>query len=96
MDHDQLLLLLDGLDEVVAAQLSGCIQPINGYRQAHPLVPVVVCSRSADYLNQTEQLGLQRSVVVQPLTAQKIDAYLASAGEQIATVRVALCDDPVL
>ena len=96
VDNDELLLLLDGLDEVVAAHRSACVKAINSYRQAHLLVPVVVCSRRADYLSQTQQLGLQRAVVVQPLTEQQIDEYLASVGEQVTAVSVALRDDPVL
>jgi hypothetical protein len=96
VDNDKLLLLLDGLDEVAAAQRGACIQAINSYRQAHPLVSMVVCSRNEDYLNQKQQLELQRAIVVQPLTAQQIDEYLARAGEQVAAVRVALNEDKVL
>src|SRR5262249_17510350 len=63
---------------------------------AHDLVSVVVCCRSADYLNQDQQLSLQRAVSVQPLTLEQIDEYLAGVGEQVAALRVALRQDSVL
>lgn len=90
---DQLLPLLDGLDEVVQGHRSACIDAINQYRQEHPLASLVLCSRSAEYLDQPGRVLLQKSVMVQPLTIQQIDEYLSIAGEQVAAVRVALQDD---
>lgn len=91
--NDTLLLLLDGLDEVSPAARNECIQAINRYRQEHPLVPVVVCSRSDDYLDQSAQLRLHTAVIVQPLTQEQIDAYLVSAETQVEALRVALRND---
>ena len=91
--NDTLLPLLDGLDEVAPAARKQCIQAINRYREAHPLVPVVVCSRSDDYLSQPTQLRLHTAVMVQPLTREQIDAYLVSAGAQVEALRVALSMD---
>ena len=75
ISEDRLLLLLDGLDEVASAARKECIAAINGYRQTHPDVQVVVCSRSTEYLNEATQLRLQTAVVVQPLTQEQIDTY---------------------
>jgi len=76
--NDDLLLLLDGLDEVAPTAREACIDAINLYRQEHSLVPVVVCSRSTEYLHQQTQLRLQKAVVIQPLTNEQIDDYLVS------------------
>jgi DNA polymerase III delta prime subunit len=96
VDSDQILLLLDGLDEVASEHRSACVDAINAYRQEHGLVPTVVCSRSIEYLTQTRRMLLRNAVTVQLLTAQQIDDYLASAGGQMAAVRVALRNDSVL
>ena len=53
---DQLLLLLDGLDEVAAEHRAACIDAINAYQHEHGLVPLVICSRRADYFTQTQRL----------------------------------------
>ena len=93
VSEDRLLLLLDGLDEVASAARRECIEAINSYRQTHPDVQVVVCSRSTEYLNEPTQLRLQTAVVVQPLTQEQIDTYLESAGEQAEALREALRQD---
>ena len=90
---NQVLPLLDGLDEVVSSQREACIDAINHYMHEHSLVPLVVCSRYAEYMAQATRIELQRSVIVQPLTLQQIDEYLSSAGEQVAAVRSAIHND---
>ena len=90
VNADQILPLLDGLDEVAPKERITCIETINLYRQEHGLLPLVVCSRSADYLAQSTLLQLRTAVVVQPLTLQQIEAYLISAGEQLAGLRQSL------
>ncbi len=96
VDEDLILPLLDGLDEVSREDRATCIDAINIYRRSHGLVPTVVCSRSAEYLAQQRRIELRTAVVVQPLTAQQVDEYLANAGGQLEGVRLALRDDPVL
>src|SRR5262249_14259130 len=46
---DQVLPLLDGLDEVKPEHRAACVSAINGFRQAHGLLPLVISSRTADY-----------------------------------------------
>ena len=87
---EQILPLLDGLDEVTPRDRTACIETINAYRQQHGLLPLVVCSRRADYLAQTTRIQLGTAVVVQPLTEQQIDDYLASGTEPLQVLRLAL------
>src|SRR5258708_1148976 len=96
IETNQVLPLLDGLDEVAERHRAACIRAINSYRHEHGLVPLVVCSRSAEYLNQPMQLQLHSAVVVQPLTFQQIDDALSSAGERLRELRTVLRNDPVL
>jgi predicted NACHT family NTPase len=66
--NQQILPLLDGLDEVAENYRAGCVEAINGFRQAHGVVPLAVCSRIADYEALTVRLKLPGAVAIQPLT----------------------------
>jgi NACHT domain-containing protein len=96
VDTDQVLPLLDGLDEVNAEHRAACVEAINRFRQEHGLLPLVVCSRIADYEALGTQLRLQGALVVQPLTPQQVEDYLAQVGRPVAAVRQALQKDPML
>jgi TIR domain len=96
LEADEILPLLDGLDEVRPESRAACVEAINAFRQDHGLLPLVVCSRLADYEAVDRQLRLQGAIVVQPLTRPQIDAYLAQVGQPLAAVRDALQDDPTL
>jgi len=93
---DQLLILLDGLDEVDETCRKACIMAINAYRTDHKVVPVVVCSRRLEYLDQPTQLQLYRAVEIYPLTEQQINAYVSLAGERLEGLRLAFQRDPAL
>ena len=94
--QDQLLLLLDGLDEVKANRQAACVQAINQFRQAHGLSQVVVCSRLQEYEAVGEKLRLDTAVILQPLTPEQIGAYLQAGGEQLTAVRSTLVQDATL
>jgi len=95
VENDDLLLLLDGLDEVKREYREDCVRVINGFRQEH-MVPLVVCSRAADYQALTTRLRLQGAVLLQPLTPQQVDEYLGRAGVALLAVRETLQHDPTL
>ena len=96
VEDDDLLLLLDGLDEVKSEHREACVKAINDFRQEHGLTPLVVCSRVADYEALTTRLKLQGAVLLQPLTPQQVDQYLAGAGTELLAVRRTLQYDPTL
>jgi transcriptional regulator with XRE-family HTH domain len=96
IEQDELLLLLDGLDEVDVAAREECIVTLNSYRETHGLVPLVICCRKAEYLNQKTNLLLHSAIIVQPLTPQQIDAYLHNGGEKLARLHEVLTADSEL
>ncbi|GAC1402091.1 MAG: hypothetical protein NVSMB49_17630 [Ktedonobacteraceae bacterium] len=96
VESDQILPMLDGFDEVALTARGSCLDAINAYRKEHGLLPTVVCSRSTDYFAQKSSILLSSAVIVQPLTKQQVDDYLASGGEAMWTLRVALHQDPAL
>jgi len=93
VENGDLLLLLDGLDEVKLERREACVKAINDFRQEHGLTPLVVCSRIADYEALTTRLKLRGAVLLQPLTSQQVDQYLAGTGAELAVVRETLEHD---
>lgn len=87
IDKDILTLLLDGLDEVPEEKRPGCIEAINAYRHDHGPVPIVVCSRRADYESQPQRLQLDEAILLQPLNQEQIHQFLAEhrQGQDVAS-----------
>lgn len=85
-------------DQVVPApQRAACVEAINCFRHEHGLVPLVVGCRTAEYellIRQTHtRLKLNGALLIQPLTAAQIDAYLANGGPELAGLREDLQQD---
>ncbi len=76
--NDQILLLLDGLDEVARQKRATCIQAINEFRQEH-LAPLVICSRTYEYMALSTKLKLQAAILILGLTRNQIEKFLASS-----------------
>ncbi|GHP00919.1 hypothetical protein KSF_109660 [Reticulibacter mediterranei] len=95
LDTHQLLLLLDGLDEVKASVRLECIETINAYRENH-LGPVVVCSRLQEYVTQPRLLALPSTLVLESLTQKQVLAYLKEVGKSTAALRVLLRTNAVV
>ena len=92
----QLLLLLDGLDEVRSQQREACIQAINQFSQEYGQTEIVVTSRLQDYQALSNRLNFQAALCLMPLTVEQAQSYLSRAGKELAAVRVALEADAAL
>lgn len=95
VNDDALLLLLDGLDEVAQSYRAACVEAINSFRKSS-LMPVVVCSRVADYEGLSAKLNLSHAIVLQPFTHEQIDVYLVRFGAEFFGLKLALRRDPNL
>ncbi|MDX1416215.1 MAG: BTAD domain-containing putative transcriptional regulator, partial [Candidatus Promineifilaceae bacterium] len=93
LDEDQLLLLLDGLDEVGQNQRGACVEAINQYRQEHGLVSLVVCSRTEEYEALAVKLKLENALLLQPLTDEQLERYFSAAGDSLGGVRQIIEED---
>jgi hypothetical protein len=91
----QLILLLDGLDEVQKEQRDGCVAAINDFRAEH-MTDIVICSRLADYEELNTRLNIATAIMLRPLTLAQIDAYLAAGGESLSTLRQMVQEDATL
>lgn len=96
VETGQVLPLLDGLDEVVPEHRAACVEALNQFRATHWLVPMVVCSRSDEYATVPARLQVMGVVVVQPLTPEQVDAYVAGGDKALAAVRTLLREDAAL
>lgn len=94
--NQQLLLLLDGLDEVKPELRSACVKSLNQFMQEHGQTEMVVCSRFADYEALSSRLLLRGAIYLRPLTPQQVNQYLDNAGAQLEAVKTLLREDKVL
>ncbi len=90
LDNHELVLLLDGFDEVPPKYRKACAKAINDFRDDHGLTGLVICSRSKAYSECDQQLRLGGAILLCPLTASQVDDYLAAAGPRLATLRSAI------
>ena len=100
IEHCELALFLDGLDEVASEHRSDAIAALETLRISFLALWLVVCCRQADY----EELAAQgtefehvNAVRILPLTPVQIEAYLASLSGPIPMqLRAAIAHDPAL
>jgi DNA polymerase III delta prime subunit len=95
VEGDEVLLLLDGLDEVREEHRDQCVDAINQFCRKH-MMNIVVCSRTHDYKALTNRLMLPGAIIQKPLTSKQIDRYLASLGSKLRGVRKAIRTDTIL
>lgn len=93
---DDLVLLLDGFDDLPRRWRRLCALAINAFRSSHGLSGIVVCSRSKEYADVGVQLRLGMAVELQPLADDQIDSYLDQREERLATLRLAFERDGTL
>jgi hypothetical protein len=73
---DLVLPLLDGVNQIAPSELAVCVRAIDSYQKEHSLLPLVLCSRDTDALEQHGGHLLDVIVTIQPLQPEQIDAYL--------------------
>jgi hypothetical protein len=94
--EQQLLLLLDGLDEVSAKHRQACVEALNYFNQEYGQTEIVVCSRIKDYEALSTRLQFQAALYLQSLTLDQIHHYLTRVGSELAAISTALHTDVTL
>lgn len=84
VEHDALIPLLDGLDEIGGGLRDECVRAINTFRTKHGTLPIAVCSRTAGYGELKERLALTTAAVIEPLTEEQISDFLEAGGAAFA------------
>lgn len=96
VEQEQLILLLDGLDEVQAEHRDACVRVLNQFIEAHGTTEIVVCSRVRDYESLSERLNLRSAIYIQLLTSEQVYQYLDEAGDQLVGLKTLLQHDAKL
>lgn len=94
--NGDLLLLLDGLDEVNLERRSTCVVAINQFRRDYGFSGIVVCCRTKEYKALRTALEFDTAIFIQPLTMEQVDGYLTAAGPKLDALRTALRNDDAL
>jgi DNA polymerase III delta prime subunit len=82
----ELLLLLDGLDEVKAEHRDSCVAALNDFYQNYA-PEMVVCSRIRDYSALSNRLNFQSAIYLRSLTPEQVCYYLDSINADLAGLR---------
>lgn len=96
LEGGHILPLLDGLDEQLAQVRASCVEAINQHVQDGALTGVVVCCRTKEYVELPVRLALNAAVRLTELRDEQVQAYLATAGEPLAGLALALQREPTL
>ena len=96
LDDGQVVLLLDGLDEVAADHREACVLAINEFRRAHGTVPLAISCRTLDYRQFRMELEVYGTLTIQPLSRQQVEEFLDRPDERFAGAQAALANQPEL
>ncbi len=96
IEREELILLLDGLDEVSEKHRDACVRALNQFIETHGVTDIVVCSRVREYEALSERLKLSSAICIQPLTPEQVYEYLDEAGNQLIHLKTLLQQDKEL
>ncbi len=95
VDKQELLLLLDGLDEVKGEQRDNCVAALNDFHQNYA-PEMVVCSRIQDYSALSNRLNLESAIYLKSLTPQQVSHYLDNIHADLTGLRTLMETDTAL
>ena len=93
--RDQLVLILDGLDEVKPEHRKGCIEKINDFLCEHG-ASMIVSVRPRDYLETGKKLNLTGAVLLQQVNDEQLASYLKGSDAGLTALRQDLMSKPHL
>ncbi|MBE9045627.1 NACHT domain-containing protein [Pleurocapsales cyanobacterium LEGE 10410] len=96
IENEQLILFLDGLDEVQTGKRDRCVEALNQFVGVHSVTEMVVCSRVEDYEALTVHLQLSSAICIKPLTSEQVLEFLSLAGDPLTGLKTLLQQDSEL
>lgn len=81
VENEELILLLDGLDEVAEDSRIACVEAINFFQKKEHSMRVAICSRIKDYeliAAYGSRLRLRAALLLQPLSDGQVSQYLSN------------------
>ncbi|MEH2082161.1 MAG: NACHT domain-containing protein [Nostoc sp.] len=94
--QQQLILLLDGLDEVKEDHRNDCVRALNTFIGLFPQTELAVCSRVRDYESLTERLQISSALCLQPLSSKQVYQFLDRVGGSLTGLKTLLKRDAEL
>ena len=91
--QQQLILLLDGLDEVKKDYRNDCVKALNQFIISYPFTEIAVCSRVRDYEELEVHLKISIAICLQPLSSEQVHEYLDKAGNNLEGLKLLLKRD---
>lgn len=94
--NQRLILLLDGLDEVLEDCRNDCVRALNEFIALFPQTEMAVCSRVKDYEVLTERLQLSSALCLQPLLPEQVYQFLDNVKGSLKGLKALLKKDAEL
>jgi hypothetical protein len=94
--QDDLVLLLDGLDEVPGRYRDSCAEAVNQFMHERPFVRMALCCRTGTASGLRTELDLPQTLELRPVAQAQVDSYLArleTTWTPLAGIRAALAAD---
>ena len=86
----QMILLLDGLDEVKENHRKACVIAINKFIATHLETEIAVCSRVKDYEALGETLLLSSAICIQPLSKKQLLEFLENTDDSLLGLKTVI------
>jgi|GEM_PF-1683418 len=96
LDNHRLLLLLDGLDEILPSNRPKCILEINSHLEKIGSPGISVCCRIEEYTALPVRLKLFSAIRIKGLTDDQVTDYLMNGSDIVSGLRSALTEDEQL
>ncbi|MFF0075207.1 NACHT domain-containing protein [Streptomyces sp. NPDC005494] len=96
IDRAEVMVVLDGLDELRLRERRECISAINRFVSEYPAVQVVVACRFSEYRDTGRKLHLRASLVIEKIEEGAISEVLNKAGDGLGRLNQALNRDKKL
>ncbi|ACK69948.1 putative signal transduction protein with Nacht domain protein [Gloeothece citriformis PCC 7424] len=93
--QQQLLLLLDGLDEVKTEYRQCCVDALNHFYQNYS-PEIVICCRIEEYETLIHPLNFQKAIYLRSLSFGQVYSYLANGGDELRRLQGIIATDPDL
>lgn len=90
LKQQQLILLLDGLDEVKEEHRNACVRALNEFIGLFPQTEIAICSRIKDYEALGDRLQISSALCLQPLSSKQVSQFLDSAGGSLSGLKTLL------
>ncbi|MFK8113978.1 MAG: CHAT domain-containing protein [Rubripirellula sp.] len=97
---DRIVLMLDGLDEVIPSRRESCVLAINDFMKRQidhdGRCCLAVCSRFEEYERLESRFAFETAIKLRPLSEQQIRDFLAKFGAEMSGLQKFLESDPQL